>query len=132
MVRKPRAAALWTSFLGAWLLATGPATRVLAADSYDINVILPLTGNASFVGKSEQQSLQLGEKYVNEHGGIGGRPLHLIFHDDQTSPQLAVQLTNQILATHPAIMFGSGLVAMCNAMAPLMQNGPVMYCLSPG
>src|SRR5262249_51091224 len=22
--------------------------------------------------------------------------------------------------------------AMCNAMAPLMRNGPVMYCMSPG
>jgi len=30
------------------------------------------------------------------------------------------------------VMIGSSIVAMCNAMAPLMQNGPVMYCLSPG
>lgn len=103
-----------------------------AADGYDINVILPLTGGASFLGKSEQQSLQLGEKWVNEHGGIGGKPLHLIFHDDQTSPQTAVQLTNQVLAGHPAVVFGSALVAMCNAMAPLMKDGPMMYCLSPG
>jgi branched-chain amino acid transport system substrate-binding protein len=27
---------------------------------------------------------------------------------------------------------GSSLVAMCLAMAPLMANGPVQYCLSPG
>lgn len=131
MVRKTGSAALWTSLLSAWLMSAGPAPAV-AADPYDINVILPLTGGASFLGKSEQQSLQLGETWVNAHGGIGGRPLHLIFHDDQTSPQLAVQLTNQVLATKPAVMLGSALVAMCNAMAPLVQNGPVMYCLSPG
>ena len=29
-------------------------------------------------------------------------------------------------------IIGSAIVAMCNAMAPLMQNGPVMYCFSPG
>ena len=29
-------------------------------------------------------------------------------------------------------MLGSAIVAMCNAMAPLMADGPVMYCLSPG
>jgi branched-chain amino acid transport system substrate-binding protein len=43
-----------------------------------------------------------------------------------------VQLTNQAIASKPAIIMGSALVAMCNAMAPLVQNGPVMYCLSPG
>ncbi|HEX9463573.1 MAG TPA: ABC transporter substrate-binding protein [Alphaproteobacteria bacterium] len=126
----------WRAAGGALLVGVGlslaSAAPGRAADTYDINVVLPLTGNASFVGKSEQQSLQLGEKWVNDHGGIKGRPLRLIFQDDQTSPQLAVQLTNQILATKPSVMFGSGLVAMCNAMAPLMQNGPVMYCLSPG
>jgi branched-chain amino acid transport system substrate-binding protein len=29
------------------------------------------------------------------------------------------------------LIMGSGLVAMCNAMAPLLRNGPVDYCLSP-
>ena len=119
------------SLLAAGLLVAA-STAVRAADSYDINVVLPLTGNASFLGKSEQLSLQLGEKWVNDHGGINGRPLKLIFQDDQTSPQLAVQLTNQILAQKPTVMFGSALVAMCNAMGPLTQNGPVDYCLSPG
>jgi len=132
-LRRLTFAALALSLLGAgWLLAAD-VSPAKAADTYDINVILPLTGGASFLGKSEQQSLQLGEKWVNEHGGVGGgKQLRLIFHDDQTSPQTAVQLTNQALAGHPAVIFGSALVAMCNAMAPLVQNGPMMYCLSPG
>jgi branched-chain amino acid transport system substrate-binding protein len=29
------------------------------------------------------------------------------------------------------VILGSSIVAMCNAMAPLMKSGPVMYCLSP-
>src|SRR5258708_17240112 len=94
--------------------------------------ILPLTGGASFLGKSEQQSMQLVEKVVNEAGGIQGRPLKLVFQDDQSSPQTAVQLANQAIAKHPPVVMGSSLVAMCNAMAPLMQSGPVQYCLSPG
>jgi branched-chain amino acid transport system substrate-binding protein len=103
-----------------------------AADTYDLNVILSLTGGASFLGKAEQQSLQLAEQSTNETGGIAGRPLHLVFHDDQSSPQVAVQLASQVVASHPAVEIGANLVAMCNAMAPLMQSGPVMYCLSPG
>jgi branched-chain amino acid transport system substrate-binding protein len=103
-----------------------------AADAFDLNVILSLTGGASFLGKAEQQSLLLAEKWVNETGGIQGRPLHLVFHDDQSSPQTAVQLASQVVAGHPAVEIGANLVAMCNAMAPLMQSGPAMYCLSPG
>jgi branched-chain amino acid transport system substrate-binding protein len=103
-----------------------------AAEPYDIHVILPMTGGGSFVGKGQQDSLQALEASVNQAGGIQGRPLHLVFHDDQTNPQIAVQLATSLVAQRPAVILGSSLVAMCNAMAPLMKSGPVMYCLSPG
>jgi branched-chain amino acid transport system substrate-binding protein len=122
--------ALGLLFVAAWALPA--ATAAKAAQAYDLNVILSLTGGASFLGKAEQQALQLIEKWVNENGGLQGRPLHLVFHDDQSSPQTAVQLASQVVAAHPAVEIGANLVAMCNAMAPLMQSGPVMYCLSPG
>ena len=109
---------------------TGPPA--VAAEPYEINAILSLTGGASFLGTAEQKSLQLAEKWVNENGGIQGRPLKFVFQDDQSSPQTAVQLASQVVARRPAVEIGANLVAMCNAMAPLMQNGPVMYCLSPG
>ena len=69
---------------------------------------------------------------INKAGGIHGQDLHFIVHDDQTNPQTAVQLANQVIASKPAIVLGSTLVALCSAMAALMQNGPVMYCFSPG
>ena len=103
-----------------------------AADTYEINVILPQTGGASFLGKAEQHAIELVQKSVNAGGGIHGRPLHFNFFDDQSSPQTAVQMANQVLASHPSVIMGPSIVAMCNAVAPLMQNGPVMYCMSPG
>ena len=118
--------------LGAALLALACASPALAADPYEISVILSLSGGGSFLGKGEQQSLDLLLKQVNQTGGIGGRPLKFNYLDDQTSPQTAVQLANQVIATHPAVVLGPTLVAMCNAAGALMQNGPVMYCLSPG
>ena len=103
-----------------------------AADPYKINVILPLTGGAAFLGKGEQQTLQLLQSTVNKEGGISGQPLEFVFHDDQTNPQTTVQIANGILAEKPAVMLGSSIVAMCNAMAPLLKEGPFDYCLSPG
>jgi branched-chain amino acid transport system substrate-binding protein len=102
-----------------------------AAEPYKINVIVPLTGGAAFVGQGQKDTLQALAEYVNKTGGIQGQNVEFVFHDDQTSPQVAVQLTNSALGTHPSVVMGSALVGMCLAMAPLMKNGPVHYCLSP-
>jgi branched-chain amino acid transport system substrate-binding protein len=102
---------------------------IAAAQPVQIPVVLPLTGGAAFLGQGERTALQIAEKVVNAEAGA---PVHFDFHDDQSSPQVAVQLASQIKAQQPPIILGSAIVAMCNAMAPLMQDGPVMYCLSPG
>jgi branched-chain amino acid transport system substrate-binding protein len=108
------------------------ARPVSSADVYEIPVILTLTGNAAFVGKSEQTALQLLEKSVNESGGIQGRSVHFAIHDSESNAQQALLLTNDILAQKPAVVMGSTLAADCRAMAPLFKDGPTLYCLSPG
>lgn len=114
------------------LAATGPRPAH-AAEPYQINVVMPLTGSGAFLGQGEKKALELAEKSVNDAGGIKGRPLQFIFHDDQSNPQVGVQLASGIVAQKPAIILGSSLVAVCRAIAPLVKNaGPVQYCFSPG
>jgi len=104
-----------------------------AADPYEINVVLPLTGAAAFLAKEEVASLGVVEKQVNASGGIKGQPIKFVYFDDQSNPQQAVVMLNQVIAKHAPIVLGSTIVAMCNAMAALVKdNGPVMYCFSPG
>ena len=88
------------------------ARPVIAADPFNIDVVLPLTGPAAFLGKAEQLSLQQAEKILAKGDGIGGRPIKFVFHDDQSNPQTAVQLANQIVAAKPAVVLGSAVVAM--------------------
>jgi branched-chain amino acid transport system substrate-binding protein len=116
------------------LLWAAPAWAPARADDfYDIHVIQSLTGGGSFLGNEEHDALQLVEKYANKIGGIHGKKLRFVFHDDQSTPQVSVQLLNDVLALHPAVIMGSSLVATCNAMSPLVQDsGPVMYCFSAG
>ncbi len=102
-----------------------------AADPYDIHVILPLTGGGAFLGTGHRDSFEALAEVANKAGGIQGRPVHFVYHDDQSSPQVAVQIASDVLAEKPAVILGSSLVAMCAAIAPLMKNGPVDYCLSP-
>ena len=115
---------------GALVLALQGA--VAPAYAYDINMVLPLTGGAAFLGKEEQKALQLAEPVINKAGGIHGQHVHFIFYDGQSNPQTGGSAHNRIVAAKPAVLLGSSLVAVCNAMAALMQNGPTMYCFSPG
>ncbi|MGB7543215.1 MAG: ABC transporter substrate-binding protein [Burkholderiales bacterium] len=128
----PSIRALALSLSAAALCAALSAPPAAAADPYKIDVITSLTGGASFLGKGEQQSLEFLKKSVNKNGGINGRDLQFVYYDDQSSPQTAVQLATQIMASNPPVILGPSIVAMCNAAGALMKNGPVMYCLSPG
>lgn len=120
----------------ALVLATtfGGAASTRAADEpYELNVIMPLTGTAAFIGKEELIGLNAIEARVNAQGGIAGKPLKFTILDDQSNAQLAVQLLNTVIAKHVPVVLGSSLVAACNAMMPLVaKSGPVVFCFSPG
>jgi branched-chain amino acid transport system substrate-binding protein len=104
---------------------------VSAADPpVTIPIILPLTGGGAFIGQTHQKTMQVLEAMVNKDGGIKGRPLKFEFLDDQTSPQVAKQLGSQEQNQSPIVM-GSSLSAMCQAIAPVYESGPVNWCLSP-
>jgi branched-chain amino acid transport system substrate-binding protein len=112
------------------IAVTPPAAR--AADPFEINVIIALTGSGAFLAKDQQVVLNAIEDQVNKAGGIRGRSIKFVIADDQSSPQVGVQLMNQAIARKAQVVLGSTLVAICSAMAPLAKDGPVLYCLSPG
>jgi branched-chain amino acid transport system substrate-binding protein len=119
-------------FLTAFLLlgVLAPAASG-AADTYEIGVILPMTGFAAFIGSNQAQALAIEENVVNRTGGIRGRPVHFKILDDQGSPQVALQLVNGLLPSRPAVILGFSLAAECRTMVPVVTSGPVIYCFSP-
>lgn len=112
-------------------LLCGPAAARTADEPVTLHAILPLSGGGAFLGSQEQVAMQIGGTLINAQGGIRGRPVRFVFHDDQSKPQVSVQLLQQILPEKPSIVLGAATVANCNAMMPIMADGPVMYCLSP-
>lgn len=123
-----RAAALVCAASAVTLMLQG-AGRARAED-FNIHVVLPLSGGAGFVGQGSQKAMEAAEKVINAGGGVHGQQVHFVYHDDQTSPQVAVQIVDR-LRSEPVIL-GSDISAMCNAMAPLIKTGPFDYCFSPG
>lgn len=125
-MRAPRAVALVATLLFG---AVAPASAV---DPYDIDAVLPLTGANAFVGNEQRTSFEILQSEVNRGGGVRGRAIRFVIVDSQSNPQIAVQLTGQILAQHPALIIGDSALSTCAAMAPLLANGPLQFCLSPG
>lgn len=120
-------------FLSAILAATLAVPAARAAEPYEINTILSLTGNIAFVGQTQLKSLKAIEKLVNDQGGIHGRPLSFVVADDTSSPQTAVQLAQGLIAKGVPIILGSSSPNACGAIAPLLQqSGPLLYCLANG
>jgi branched-chain amino acid transport system substrate-binding protein len=116
--------------LCAGTLLLGSVASAADPQPVSIPVILPLTGGGAFIGQTHQKTMQILEDVVNKDGGIKGRPLKFEFLDDQTNPAVAKQLGAQEQNQSPIVM-GSSLSAMCQAIAPVFETGPVNWCLSP-
>jgi branched-chain amino acid transport system substrate-binding protein len=128
-----RASLLFCAILTSMIVGGVPRAASAAGEPIEINVILSLSGQVAFLGRAEQQSLQLLETTVNKNGGINGRPVKFVIADDQSNPQVAIQLTNALLSQNISMLLGPNFQASCLAMEPLViKSGPVEYCFSPG
>ena len=124
-----------SAFIGALVVAASACMPLNAgaAEPFEINVILSLTGPGAFLGKNEQSAIALVEQNVDKAGGVDGRPVKFVIADDQSSPQVDVQLASALIAKGVSLIMGPSLVAGCNAIDALLKaDGPVLYCLSAG
>jgi branched-chain amino acid transport system substrate-binding protein len=115
----------------ALLLLCAGAMPARAADPFTINVLLSLTGPGAFLGTAEAKTLSAIEKVVNKTGGVRGQPLHFDIADDQSSPQIAVQLASALKAKNVPVIMGPSYSATCYAVLPIVKDGPVQYCYAP-
>ncbi len=119
------------------LLAATPLPSAHAQE-VPIDVILSTTGNAAFLGQMRSRTLAAMQTMINDQSlngerGIGGKPVRFLVHDDQTSPQVTVQITSSLVAARPPVVIGASISGTCAAELPMIKAaGPVAYCLSPG
>jgi branched-chain amino acid transport system substrate-binding protein len=109
-------------FLFVILVAMLAATAARAADPLRIGFSMALTGGSAVNGKQLLAALQMWRDDVNAKGGLLGRPVELVYYDDQSSqanaPGIYTKLievdkvdlvigpygTNVIAATLPVLM----------------------------
>src|ERR1700740_2834932 len=73
------------------------ATGAQAADPIKIGFGMSLTGPLAANGKMSLLAMQIWEDEVNAKGGLLGRPVKLVFYDDQSSPAQVPAIYSKLL-----------------------------------
>ena len=70
------------------LLALSPASQAQAQSGEPIKIGfgMALTGPLAANGKQALLGMQIWEDQINKSGGLLGRPVKLVYYDDQTNP----------------------------------------------
>lgn len=81
---------------------------VLASDSVEIGVNLPLTGPIALAGKDCLNCIELAVEEINRVGGVMGKPLKLIVEDNESRPKSAVEAAHKLADVHkvPVVLGG--------------------------
>jgi branched-chain amino acid transport system substrate-binding protein len=73
--------------VGALIIPNMAPNMAKAADPIRIGMSMALTGGVAPAGKQVLAALQIWRDDVNAKGGLLGRPVELVFYDDQSNPQ---------------------------------------------
>jgi len=102
----------------ALVLATAGTFTARAADPIKIGLGMALTGGLSANGKPALLAMQIWKDNVNKKGGLLGRPVELVFYDDQTNPATVPGIYSKLLDVDKVHLVVSGYGT--NLIAPLM------------
>jgi branched-chain amino acid transport system substrate-binding protein len=70
---------------------------VRAADPIRVGMSMALTGGVAPIGKQVITALQIWRDDVNAKGGLLGRPIELVFYDDQSNPANVPQIYTKLI-----------------------------------
>jgi len=110
--------ALIGATVGALVLASGGVFVARGADPIKIGFGMALTGGLSANGKPALLAVQIWKDDVNKRGGLLGRPVELVYYDDQTNPATVPGIYTKLLDVDKVDLIISGYGT--NLIAPLM------------
>jgi branched-chain amino acid transport system substrate-binding protein len=95
----------------------------LAEESIRIGLTLGLTGKYSEMSDMQMKGFRLWEKDVNNRGGMAGRKVQVIIHDDKSDPQTAKGLYEQLISNDKVdLVFGPYSSEITEAVLPVTEK----------
>ncbi|HEX7969964.1 MAG TPA: amino acid ABC transporter substrate-binding protein [Stellaceae bacterium] len=104
-------------------MSVWPAAR--AAEPIRIGFGMALTGGLAGNGKAALIAMQIWAEEVNAKGGLLGRPVQLVYYDDQTNPATVPGIYTKLLDIDKVdlVVSGYGTNLQAPAMPIIMQHG---------
>ena len=96
----------WLAAAAALILTA--ATPATAADPIKIGLGMALTGPLAANGKMSLLAMQIWEDDINAKGGLLGRPVKLIYYDDQSNPSQIPVIYSKLLDVDKVDLIVSG------------------------
>ena len=100
------------------VLTFGAAPAVRAAEPITIGFGMALTGGLAPNGKAALLAMQIWEEETNAKGGLLGRPVKLVFYDDQSNPSTVPGIYTKLLDVDKVDLVVSGYAT--NMIAPAL------------
>jgi branched-chain amino acid transport system substrate-binding protein len=109
-------------------------TTTVAAGPIKVGLVTSLTGNSAAPGVSIKNGAEYQVKYLNENGGINGRPIELLIEDDKSEVTSMTAAMTKLIEQDgieyfvgPFIQYGQEAARqICeDAQIPMVGTGPV-------
>ena len=102
-----------------------------AAEPIKIGFGMGLTGGLAASGKAALLAMKIWEEEINAKGGMLGRPVQLVYYDDQSNPATVPGIYTKLLDVDKVDLvasdYGTNLIAP--AMPIVMQKGMTFFAL---
>jgi branched-chain amino acid transport system substrate-binding protein len=110
--------------LAAGALLTIAPSAVRAVEPITIGFGMALTGGLAGAGKSALVGMQIWQDDVNAKGGLLGRPIKLVYYDDQTSPPTVPGIYSKLMDVDKVdiVVSGYGTNMAAPALPVVMQR----------
>ncbi len=112
-------------------LLASPQAHAQSKEPIKIGFGMALTGPLAANGKQALLGMQIWEDQINKKGGLLGRPVKLVYYDDQTNPSTVPGLYTKLLDVDKVDLvvgpYATNMIAP--AMPVVMQKGKVFVTL---
>jgi branched-chain amino acid transport system substrate-binding protein len=107
------------------------ASASRAAEPITIGLGMALTGGLAVVGKSGLLAMQIWVEDVNAKGGLLGRPVKLVYYDDQSNPAVVPGLYTKLLDVDQVDLAISGYATnqVVPALPVMIQHNKLFFGL---
>ena len=117
--------------LAGLLLTLGGCAPAQEKEPLVIGAIFSITGDQSYLGEPERNTLQMLADEINKGGGIKGRPIRLVIYDDEGDPTKARLAATKLIQQDKAVaIIGPSLTPTSMAVIEVTQKAqvPLISC----